>query len=92
MHLKLKSIKFTQNFFDELGEDCPVRQEISVLAAIAAVVQWYFSIRDPSQKGVVARSHNECLTLIYSITGRGSMEIVSTVYSGMHSMQPGEVI
>ena len=38
--------KVYTEFFDELGEDCPVRQEISVLAAIAAVVQWYFSIRD----------------------------------------------
>lgn len=55
--------KVYTDFFDGLGEDYPVRQEVSILAAIASVVQWYFSIRDPRQKGVVAHSYDECLTL-----------------------------
>lgn len=41
-------------FFDELGEDCPRSTgNFRTSPAIAAVVQWYFSIRDPSQKGSV---------------------------------------
>lgn len=72
--------KVYTEFFDELGEDCPVRQEISVLAAIAAVVQWYFSIRDPSQKGVVARSHNECLTLYIQYWERFNGDSINSLF------------
>lgn len=72
--------KVYTEFFDELGEDCPVRQEISVLAAIAAVVQWYFSIRDPRQKGVVARSHNECLTLYIQYWERFNGDSINSLF------------
>ena len=72
--------KVYTEFFDELGEDCPVRQEISVLAAIAAVVQWYFSIRDPSQKEVVARSHNECLTLYIQYWERFNGDSINSLF------------
>ena len=72
--------KVYTEFFDELGEDCPVRQKISVLAAIAAVVQWYFSIRDPSQKGVVARSHNECLTLYIQYWERFNGDSINSLF------------
>lgn len=52
----------------------------SVLAAIAAVVQWYFSIRDPSQKGVVARSHNECLTLYIQYWERFNGDSINSLF------------
>lgn len=85
--------------FNALGDDCIVQQEIATLATVSSIVVWFYSIHDPKNVRLIAKTYSESLTLYTryweelsddNILGRFKMVLYNSSRSGSFRLRPIE--